>query len=81
MPPSAGRLYPEEVSAYVVAKLLNAAEEYSGRPVSKAVISVPAYFDDAQREATITAGKIAGLETVRIIRWGSHTGELVLFSS
>ncbi|GAB4820667.1 hypothetical protein N2152v2_007713 [Parachlorella kessleri] len=64
-----GRLYPEEVSAYVLAKLLSAAKDYlGGRPVSKAVISVPAYFDDAQREATITAGRIAGLETVRIIR-------------
>jgi molecular chaperone DnaK len=63
-----GRLYPEEVSAYVLAKLLAAAEEFSGRPVRRAVISVPAYFDDAQREATATAGRIAGLEAVRIIR-------------
>ncbi len=53
----------------MLAKLLSAAKDYlGGRPVSKAVISVPAYFDDAQREATITAGRIAGLETVRIIR-------------
>lgn len=63
-----GRLYPEEVSGYVLAKLVAAAEEFSGRPVSKAVISVPAYFTDAQREATVTAGRIAGLDTVRIIR-------------
>lgn len=61
-------LYPEEVSAYVVASLLSAAEDYSGRKVSKAVISVPAYFDDEQREATATAGRLAGLDTVRIIR-------------
>ena len=50
------------------AKLLEAAEAFSGRPVGKAVISVPAYFTDSQREATVTAGRIAGLETVRIIR-------------
>jgi hypothetical protein len=64
----AGQLYPEEVSGQVLAKLLEAAEAFSGRPVGKAVISVPAYFTDSQREATVTAGRIAGLETVRIIR-------------
>ncbi|PRW56291.1 molecular chaperone [Chlorella sorokiniana] len=63
-----GQLYPEEVSGYVVGKLLEAAEEFAGRPVGKAVISVPAYFTDAQKEATVTAGRIAGLEAVRIIR-------------
>lgn len=63
-----GRLYPEEVSGHVLAKLITAAEEFSGRRVSKAVVSVPAYFTDAQREATVTAGKIAGLDTIRIIR-------------
>ena len=63
-----GYLYPEEVSANVVSKLVAAAETYSGRKVKKAVISVPAYFNDEQKEATITAGLIAGLDTVRIIR-------------
>lgn len=52
----------------MLAKLLAAAEDFSGRPVSKAVISVPAYFSDEQREATVAAGGIAGLEMVRIIR-------------
>ena len=112
-----GQLYPEEVSGYGVGKLLSAAEEFAGRPVSKAVISVPAYFTDAQvgneargcwemdgnvcswqlqrgprhgsapitqrpvlpsaaaaclqKEATVTAGRIAGLEAVRIIRCAS----------
>lgn len=63
-----GMLYPEEVSSYVVASLVRDAEEFIGRPVTKAVISVPAYFDDAQKEATITAGMLAGLETVRLLR-------------
>jgi molecular chaperone DnaK len=63
-----GRLYPEEVSGHVLTKLITAAEAFTGQPVSKAVISVPAYFTDAQREATVTAGRVAGLETVRIIR-------------
>lgn len=63
-----GHLYPEEVSGHVLRKLLAAAEDFSGRPIRKAVISVPAYFTDEQREATITAGSIAGLEKIRIIR-------------
>jgi molecular chaperone DnaK len=63
-----GSLYPEEVSAHVVAKLVAAAEAHTGRPVAKAVISVPAYFNDDQRAATETAGRLAGLGTVRIIR-------------
>lgn len=61
-------LYPEEISAHVVAKLIKAAEVYSGRSIKKAVISVPAYFDDEQKEATVNAGRLAGLDTVRIIR-------------
>ena len=65
---SAGQLYPEEVSAYVLAHLLAAAELQLHADVSKAVISVPAYFSEAQREATITAGRIAGLDTVKLIR-------------
>lgn len=61
-------LYPEEISAHVVGKLIEAAETFSGRSINKAVISVPAYFDDEQKEATVNAGRIAGLETLRIIR-------------
>ena len=64
----AGQLYPEEVSAYVVAHLLAAAELQLDADVSKAVISVPAYFGEAQRDATVTAGRIAGLDTVKLIR-------------
>ena len=63
-----GALYPEEVSAYILAELLSSAQAYLGRPVEKAVISVPAYFNSEQREATIEAGRLAGLETVRLIR-------------
>jgi heat shock 70kDa protein 1/2/6/8 len=63
-----GSFYPEEISAYVIAKLIYAAEEYKNTPVTKAVISVPAYFNDEQREATATAGRLAGLEAVRIMR-------------
>ena len=63
-----GAFYPEEISAYVLAKLVAAAEDYKGVPITKAVISVPAYFNDEQREATATAGRLSGLETVRIMR-------------
>lgn len=63
-----GFLYPEEISSYVLAKLIAAAEDFTGRPVEKAVISIPAYFNDEQREATITAGRIAGLSVVKTIR-------------
>src|SRR5712692_6792802 len=58
---------PPEVSALILQKLKQAAEEYLGQPVSKAVITVPAYFNDAQRQATKDAGQIAGLEVLRII--------------
>lgn len=58
---------PPEVSAYVLRKLKEAAEAYLGHKVNKAVITVPAYFNDAQRQATKDAGQIAGLEVSRII--------------
>ena len=61
------QLTPEEISAKILAYIKNYAEQKIGHPVSKAVITVPAYFNDAQRTATKNAGKIAGLEVERII--------------
>ena len=58
---------PEEISAQVLRKLVEDASKYLGQPVTKAVITVPAYFNDSQRQATKDSGKIAGLEVLRII--------------
>jgi len=62
------KLYsPPEISAMILQKMRQAAEEYLGEKVEKAVITVPAYFNDSQRQATKDAGKIAGLDVVRIV--------------
>ena len=58
---------PSQISAFILQKMKETAEKYLGQEVSKAVITVPAYFNDAQRQATKDAGKIAGLEVLRII--------------
>src|ERR671922_342061 len=66
--PATGKEHsPEEVSAMILQKLKADAEKYLGEKVSQAVITVPAYFNDSQRQATKNAGQIAGLEVLRII--------------
>src|SRR5205085_5593628 len=63
-----GKQYaPEEISAQVLRKLVDDASKYLGEKITEAVITVPAYFNDAQRQATKDAGRIAGLEVLRII--------------
>ncbi|KAI4291746.1 molecular chaperone DnaK [Pancytospora philotis] len=62
-----GKLAPAQIGAKILKKLRGIAEKALGRPVSRAVVTVPAYFDDSQRQATRNAGKIAGLDVLRII--------------
>ena len=58
---------PQQLSAFVLQKVKKDAEAFLGEPVEKAVITVPAYFNDNQRQATKDAGRIAGLEVVRLV--------------
>ncbi len=72
-----GKLYsPPEIAAQILIYLKEAAEAYLGQKVTKAVITVPAYFNDSQRQATKDAGQIAGLEVERIVNVGGRSGGL-----
>ena len=62
-----GKVLPQQISAFILQKLKRDAEAYMGDQVTQAVITVPAYFDDAQRQATKEAGEVASLEVLRII--------------
>jgi len=62
-----GKFSPSEISGFILQKMKETAEAHLGEKVTQAVITVPAYFNDAQRQATKDAGKIAGLEVLRII--------------
>ena len=61
------KLHAEDISGYVLAKMKEIAETYIGKEIKNAVVTVPAYFNDAQRQATKDAGKIGGLNIIRII--------------
>src|SRR5437867_2726245 len=63
-----------EISAYILQEMKLVAEQYLGEPVGKAVVTVPAYFNDGQRQATKDAGRIAGLDVIRIINEPTAAG-------
>ena len=72
---------PSQISAFILQKMKETAEKYLGQEVKKAVITVPAYFNDAQRQATKDAGKIAGLEVLRIINEPTAASLCLLYTS